>query len=212
MKYLLCLCVGLLVAGCGKPPVVDVQPEAAVTTLQPADMTDLHRQQQEAATLARDELFELLSGRLMAALSDGGPAAAIPVCKTEAPRIAAEVSDKHGLRIGRTSHRLRNPRNAPPDWAQPFVEEEVGEPLFVQLPDDDLGALLPIRLKTPCLMCHGPQESLAPGVAEALRADYPTDRATGFQEGDLRGWFWVEVPGAEEVDPSNSTDASRRDS
>jgi hypothetical protein len=28
----------------------------------------------------------------------------------------------------------------------------------------------------------------------ALAARYPDDRATGFAPGDLRGWFWVEVP------------------
>jgi hypothetical protein len=45
------------------------------------------------------------------------------------------------------------------------------------------------------MACHGPSDSLAPDVADALALHYPDDRATGFTEGDLRGWFWVEVPG-----------------
>jgi len=35
-----------------------------------------------------------------------------------------------------------------------------------------------------------------------LAAKYPMDQATGFKEGDLRGWFWIEVP------PSASTSAT----
>jgi hypothetical protein len=31
-------------------------------------------------------------------------------------------------------------------------------------------------------------------VKEALAEHYPEDQATGFQEGDLRGWFCIEVP------------------
>jgi hypothetical protein len=31
-------------------------------------------------------------------------------------------------------------------------------------------------------------------VRQALLQRYPEDRAIGYAEGDLRGWFWVEVP------------------
>jgi hypothetical protein len=31
-------------------------------------------------------------------------------------------------------------------------------------------------------------------VREELAERYPADRATGFKVGDIRGWFWVEVP------------------
>jgi hypothetical protein len=41
-------------------------------------------------------------------------------------------------------------------------------------------------------MCHGPSESLAPDIKEKLATLYPQDQATGFSEGELRGWFWVE--------------------
>ncbi len=35
---------------------------------------------------------------------------------------------------------------------------------------------------------------LDPAVKEVLASGYPRDEATGFAEGDLRGWFWIEVP------------------
>ena len=45
-----------------------------------------------------------------------------------------------------------------------------------------------------CVTCHG--ESLAPDVQERLAERYPTDRATGYRVGDLRGVFWAELPPA----------------
>ena len=60
--------------------------------------------------------------------------------------------------------------------------------------DGRFAALLPIQLKVGCLGCHGPRESILPTVREALEAAYPDDKATGFKAGELRGWFWVEVP------------------
>jgi hypothetical protein len=151
-------------------------------------------------------------GKLTDTMASSGPAAAIEVCQKQAPEIAASVGAEYGLAIGRTSHRLRNPKNLPPDWAQTFVDQQEAEPQFVPLADDALGALLPIRLKPQCLMCHGPDEQILPEVREALAENYPQDRATGFQEGDLRGWFWVSVPAdaqlpAESGMPTPSTDA-----
>jgi len=45
-----------------------------------------------------------------------------------------------------------------------------------------------------CVVCHGDPAQIPDAVLAALAARYPDDRATGFAEGDLRGWFWVEVP------------------
>jgi hypothetical protein len=43
-----------------------------------------------------------------------------------------------------------------------------------------------------CVACHG--TALAPDVASALARLYPSDRATGFAVGDLRGAFVVRWP------------------
>ena len=147
------------------------------------------------ALAARDALAKRLTTRLTEAMSSGGPAEAIPVCSEEAPRIAAEVSREHNLAIGRTSFKLRNPNNAPPDWADPLIETRPDEPQQVDLPDGTTGILLPITLQPQCLACHGPADQINEAVAAQLADFYPEDQATGFEAGDLRGWFWVEVPG-----------------
>jgi hypothetical protein len=148
-------------------------------------------QQQTKMLAAKDALFEKLSGRLMEAMAEGGPSAAILVCQKEAPQIAKAVGQTQGVSIGRTGVRLRNPNNQAPAWAAGLIERKTDKPTFVTLSDNKAAALLPIKLQMQCLMCHGPNEQIAPGVKAQLQSSYPADQATGFNEGDLRGWFWV---------------------
>jgi hypothetical protein len=134
----------------------------------------------------------------MAAMAQGGAAAAVDVCATEAAGIARDQSAASGVRMGRTSDRLRNPGNAPPAWARTFLLLSAGEkakdvaPLAVDL-GAEVGVLLPIAVKTACLGCHGPAAGIAPKVKEALQARYPRDQATGYADGDFRGFLWVEA-------------------
>lgn len=150
--------------------------------------------QKQAMLAAKDALFTQLSGRLMEAMGSQGPAGAITVCQKEAPQIATEVSEVHDLRIGRTGVRLRNSNNQPPSWAKPLTDAKTDTPTFVVLDNDDAAALLPIKLQRQCLMCHGPKDQIAPVIQDQLAKLYPDDEATGFHEGDLRGWFWIEMP------------------
>lgn len=121
---------------------------------------------------------------------------AISVCRDQAPAIAQALSVE-GVRIGRTSHRLRNPANAAPDWVNTVLEGYLAAssdraPEVVQLPDNREGYIEPIMLQPLCVTCHG--KTLAPDVAAHLEAVYPEDEATGFEVGDLRGVYWVEYP------------------
>lgn len=159
-----------------------------------ASLDEAGRGRLERAVGAREQLFQRLSGALMQAVQEGGPASAIGVCSDLAPRLAREVGEEAGLSIGRTSFKLRNPANRPPEWASPHVEARAEERVLLQGPAAALAVLDPIRIVGPCLVCHGPAEDLDPAVRTALAERYPDDRATGFASGDLRGWFWVEVP------------------
>lgn len=154
------------------------------------DQTD----KKKKALSAKKALFEKLSTRLVQAMSEGGPANAIEVCSKDAAKLANEVSSELDLKIGRTSFKLRNPKNAPPNWAATIVEQRVSDPTFVDLPDGKLGAMLPIKLMPQCMACHGPKDQIDKEVLTALADRYPDDHATGFKIDDLRGWFWVEVP------------------
>ena len=150
----------------------------------------------EAAIVA---LQRRLSTRLLQELRTGGLAQAIAVCRDEAPALTAETVRALGVRVGRTSHRLRNPRNTAPAWAERLVAAGANrkaasvEPAVVDL-GDRVGVLRPIPTMAMCLRCHGPVEELSSDVKTFLARSYPTDRAVAFEEGDLRGFAWAEAP------------------
>jgi len=160
----------------------------------PDNLSEKQESQRTMAERAWDEVFKRLMARLSTELAAGGPAGAIGVCKEVAPEIAKDVGQHRSVRIGRTSWKLRNPTNVGPPWTRLLLHDKPETPRLAAARDGRLGVTLPIRVATTCLKCHGPVESIDPGVREQLRANYPADQAIGFRDGDLRGWFWVEVP------------------
>lgn len=166
-------------AGCGAPP----PPTAPAVSVG------------ERARAALGPLKQNLMGELTRALV-AGPENAIDVCRLRAPEIAA-ASGGEGLRLGRTSHRLRNPANAPEPWVEPLLAAWVADPArrqptVVPVGDAEVGYVEPILVQPLCLPCHG--SGIAPTVRDKLAELYPEDRATGFEAGDFRGLFWVVLP------------------
>lgn len=136
-----------------------------------------------------------LKSALMSAMAKG-PAEAINACRLQAPAIAERMS-RDGIRIGRTSHRLRNPSNGAPEWVRPLLSAAVDDagqriPRTLLLGPDRVGYVEPITVQKPCLMCHG--SNIAEPVAQRITRLYPGDEATGFAAGDFRGMFWLEFP------------------
>jgi hypothetical protein len=148
----------------------------------------------EQAEAAQKALLARLGGKLGEAMSAGGPAGAISVCAEDAPRMAAAVSQEFGVSIGRTSFRLRNPANSPPAWAEALVEKRETKLTYLGGPNGELGMLKPIHMMNVCETCHGDPAGIPSDVGEAIAQRYAEDQAVGFAAGDLRGWFWVEVP------------------
>jgi len=131
-------------------------------------------------------------------MKNGGAPAAIGVCSQEARAITAKLSEGPDINIGRTSHRLRNPENRPPPWLASFVDDlegkrasEVDAHVFDL--GNRVGVVRPIPTARICTKCHGNASELDPAATAPLREAYPDDRATGFELGDVRGVFWVEV-------------------
>lgn len=157
----------------------------------------------ETAVAIKTEMVAGLTQKLAAAVKEGGPSGAIEVCKAIAPAAAKKMGEAKGVRVGRTSFRLRNPGNRPPAWLAETVAEAGaaksalkadGVPLAWRGPAGELGVAFPLPVQAKCLACHGPKSGIADSTQAALTENYPGDEATGFQEGDLRGWLWVELP------------------
>ena len=140
-----------------------------------------------------------LQQALLGAMRSGGPDAAIDVCRSSAPEIAARLSRNAGASVSRVSVRYRNPQSYPEPWQQDVLDQfSATLAKDPQTPVSQLehfewdgrgGAryLKAITIAPLCLTCHG--EQLDRTVADQLGADYPHDRATGYRLGDLRGAF-----------------------
>lgn len=156
--------------------------------------TDLQRALVAAAEAQRDIAARGLMSALVTATSGGDFAGAIDACRLAAPAATEAAQRPTGdivVAVGRTSDRLRNPENVAPEWVRAALLTD--DPAGVWLGPDMVGVLTPIPTASLCVSCHGPADRLASGVAAALAAAYPSDRATGFAEGDTRGWFWAEA-------------------
>jgi len=122
---------------------------------------------------------------------EGDPDANAGACESVEP-----VPD---AKVGRTSARLRNPANAPPGWARGYVAQTGGKKASQVAAaafdlGDRVGLLRPIEIRRRCLQCHAPREALAEGTRAWLSRSYPQDQAVGYALGDLRGFWWAEVP------------------
>jgi hypothetical protein len=151
------------------------------------------------------ELAKQLATELKGALSTAlqtSPEHAIAVCNEQAPKIAAKVATEANVQIGRTSLKLRNPKNAPSEWQRAVLLDfqnrlKAGEAVGAL----EYSATVKAGAKTEhrymkaipteplCLTCHGKQ--LTPSLQQAIRAKYPNDAATGFNAGDIRGAVYV---------------------
>ena len=143
----------------------------------------------------QDALLRELTG----ALQQGGPAFAIKSCHIDVAGIIHRIGRQEGVAAGRTSDRLRSPTNAPRPWAAALVAANAGRrvrevPGFVVDLGDKVGVLRPIAQRPMCAACHGAADTLEASVRGELRDRYPRDQAVGFAEGEIRGWFWVEMP------------------
>lgn len=153
----------------------------------------------EKASSSLKPLKKNLMKTLKGQLKSGGPLKAMEACQLEAPQIRERVNNdmsSKGIIVGRTSHKLRNGKNAPKQWMKAFLSEyATGKRKGVTAVDlgNSYGYLEPIKIASPvCLKCHGSKEIPAL-VSEALKKKYPHDQATGLKLNQFRGLFWVEM-------------------
>jgi hypothetical protein len=173
---------------------------AVAETSVPAD------DQVKAARAIAMELGGKLKGELTAAMASGGPVQALGVCKTVAPAIAADLATSSGGKVGRTALKVRNPANAADAFEKAvllrFVEDAAkgADPSKLEHAEivESEGRRSMRFMKAipmaaaPCATCHG--TAVAPDLLQAIRDLYPADEAVGFEPGDIRGAFTIELP------------------
>lgn len=178
---------------------VGTQAEQETKVYAAADVPEALKPALERAERAMQSLQATLLPRLRRELDAGGAIAAVSVCRDEAQTLTMQVAKEQGIALGRTSHKVRNPLNAPRPWARPLVEAAAGRKAAeVEIRVVDLGSrvgvLRPIGTAEMCTTCHGTPDTVQRAIGRVLAEAYPADEAVGFAPGDLRGWMWAEVP------------------
>lgn len=158
----------------------------------------LERGKKIAAATAENMLAEV--GKNM---KEGGVAQAVPFCNIHADGLTTELAEQNGVSIKRTSHLLRNEKNAPTTREQEIIaqfqklqaEKQELSPVVEQNEDGTVQFYMPIKVAQKCTVCHGVLgETLTQAHDSIIKSIYPKDQAIGFREGDLRGIWSIQFP------------------
>jgi hypothetical protein len=173
--------------GCKEPPPAEPVVQAAPEVKPPEPVA-------KVITLLKTRLQD----RLKTEMAKGGVEAALKACQLESGSILSATQNP-AVKVGRTSFKLRNPANRSPSWAESIVKASADRRVadvtprhLLDLGEGRQGYLEVIGTQGMCLNCHGPATSFAPGLRDRIAELYPQDKAVGFAEGDVRGWFWAE--------------------
>jgi len=190
----------VLLAACAGPQDAQQVEEIGETLDEPASAEQSlqlpdHSVLQSAGSQYLLPFKKALKQTLTTAIAEGGPVNAVSACNLEAAAIAQAVS-VDGVEVGRSSHKLRNPMNAPQPWMAGMLEAWAAGNKDVtfglaDLDNNRVGYAEPIYAGAQCLVCHGQPEQIPEAVQQKLASLYPDDQATGFSAGDFRGIFWV---------------------
>ncbi len=193
---LLATAVTALVIGC--------KPRTAAADAQRALPAAIETAALERGKAIAGQAFALLSTNLGQALVTGGITNALPYCSEKAYPLTELVAATNQVRLQRLTHKARNPTNKVAGAELEILRQfkmalDRGEkpPPIVRPASADLVVFYaPIVITNPlCLQCHGvPGVDLQPATSALLAQLYPTDEATGFKLGDLRGMWRIELP------------------
>lgn len=185
------------------PPTATAAATVTATTATASVAKSAEQLAQERAVAAAKTLGGTLKKRLGDALAAGKVPEALDVCSNEAAALRAKVEQETGVRVGRASLRTRSPLNVAPEWVAEWLKAQGERPAdgvapFKQLaktPDGEVARFIaPIAVDPLCLHCHGAKEGLSTEVKKLLAERYPSDAATGYDAGALRGALWAEAP------------------
>jgi len=147
------------------------------------------------------EAQSALAKKLMNAISNGGTEYAVEFCNTRALKLTDSMAHLLNAGIKRVSDKPRNQSNHARDYELEYMsmvsdkmkKGEKPEPIVKEIGGNVVG-LYPIITNTMCLQCHGNKGvDIITGTAGKIERLYPTDKATGYVNNELRGLWVIEM-------------------
>jgi hypothetical protein len=141
------------------------------------------------------QTFDTLSSTLQKQIAAGGFDSAVGYCYLKAAYLTAIHSDevtsvkRAALKVRNKENRADNMEEAQIRYFQNLIDQ--GLPLKSKLVAEHTGKVhyfKPIIIQPLCLGCHGnPEKEINSPTLSAIDKYYPSDEATGYAAGDLRG-------------------------
>ena len=138
------------------------------------------------------KLETTLGDRLKAEIANEGLEEAFEICSLEAMSLTEKIKKELSVdMLKRTSLKLRNPSNRPsPQELEVLKSIDKTSTLggfFYSVEYPNITAYKTLKVKSLCLSCHGSKSNMTKGVIAKLKKLYPSDQATEYQLGDIRG-------------------------
>lgn len=143
----------------------------------------------------------VLGKNLIAAIKNKGTEGAVAFCNTRAFNIVDSAGVALNTKIKRVSDLPRNLANTANKTELDYIystkkamkNNKKTSPLVQEI-DKKMVAYYPIVTNTMCLQCHGvPNTQVLPATLSKIKELYPTDKATGYGENELRGIWVIEM-------------------
>lgn len=145
------------------------------------------------------ETKKVLGQNLMQALQTQSAAYALEFCNTRAIPLTDSMAQHYQANIRRVSDKPRNPNNLANaeelKYIQAFKKQVAAgqEPMPVVLEQNGIAQFYyPITTNIMCLQCHGKPAAIEPDIAQKIAKLYPTDKATGYSENEVRGIWSIQ--------------------
>lgn len=172
--------------------------EAADQTIKLNDSTTMLYTEQGKQIVQQS--FKALSQALLTAIAEGGVEHALQFCNVKAIPITDSLAEIFEADIQRVSLKNRNLANLAEGVEAQIIQRmeqkmlnggQANDTLFLT-DDGKITYMAPILMAPPCLQCHGIEgRELTASTQAAIAALYPSDKATGYNLGELRGMWRV---------------------
>ena len=134
-------------------------------------------------------------------MKEGGPVGAAVFCAHNATQLTQKLSKNlnEGVTVRRITNKPRNTNNvAKNDFEQSVLDmmekdDRKKHPVIKKLSENHYQVYKPIRMKDKCLLCHGDNNTRNKEAYKEILSKYPNDKATGYQLGEFRGAFLVDI-------------------
>ncbi|MCH2101421.1 MAG: DUF3365 domain-containing protein [Planctomycetes bacterium] len=159
----------------------------------PSGDGDLAVQAKAIAITVSQKLIEQLATQLQVVITEDGSVVEVDICGDVAQKIAADFSQKQGIKVRFTSLRVLNSLNTPDDFERPWLENAASS--TADAPVDAYGEFIPATASAAAEYRHlSPIYLDSSHLQAALNERYPSDEGPGFTIGELRGAVSLRIP------------------